>query len=235
MFVTTSDYNVPPYNIPSLTPGEGTTFAAFIDQEEDKYLREVMGDQLYEAFVSGLNDLPGDYSLTVATVIGTQYVYGNDIWEALTVTTGDAPSVGTDWTLIEENNRWLLLKNGTTYEFSGKNYRWKGMNAMVKPLIYANWVEYGAATLTQNGFVTPKTENNILSDPGVYICRAWNEWCELVGGPCYQRGTLYGYLQAAELSSPGIFDDTFDETFSDFVDYLNYEFCEQETRNTFGI
>ncbi len=94
MFVTASNFNIPPYDIPSLTPGEGTTFAAFVNQEEERYLREVMGDQLYEAFIDGLNDLPDDYSLTVATVINQQYVYENDVWKALTVTTGVAPNVG---------------------------------------------------------------------------------------------------------------------------------------------
>lgn len=234
MFVTASDFNIPPIDIPGLDKVP-TLFQAFVDQEEDKYLHEVLGDSLYEAFVDGLESLPDEYSLTVPTVIGTQYVYGNDVWEALTVTTGAAPSVGIDWKLIEEDNRWLLVKNGDSYEYAGKPFKWRGIKAAVKPLVYANWVEYGFAKLTQNGFVVPKMENNLISDPGQYICRQWNEWCKQIGGPCQQMNSLYGYLQATELSNPGTFDDTFDDTFTGFVDYLNYVFVEQETRNIFGI
>lgn len=235
MFVTSADFNIPPLDIPSLTPGEGTTFAAFIIQEEERHLREVMGDQLYESFIDGLNDLPGDYSLTVATVINQEYVYGNDVWKALTVTTGVAPSVGTDWQIVEEDNRWLLIKNGSTYQYSGKNYRWAGMKAAIKPLIYSKWCEVKVSELTKNGRVIPKVENNTLVDSVVQICRSWNEWCDKIGGPCDQRNSLYGYLYNTELNATGTFDDTFDETFTDFFDYLNYEFIPQDKKNEFGI
>jgi hypothetical protein len=234
MFVTASDFNIPPTDIPSLDKVP-TLFQSFVDQEEDKYLREVLGDSLYEAFIDGLGGLPNELDLTVATIINTEYVYGNDVWKALTVTTGVIPIEGTDWTLLEEGNRWLLLNNGNTYLYNGKTNRWKGMKAAVKSLIYAQWVEYGCAKLTINGFVIPAMENNVSVDPSPYICRQWNEWAKQIGGVCRQHNSLYGYLQAVELSAPGTFDDTFDDTFTGFVDYLNYEFNEQQTRNTFGI
>lgn len=235
MFVTSEDFTEPPYELPGLTSGEGTTFAAFVNKREEKYLREVLGDQLYESFIDGLNDLPDDYNLTVATVINNQYVYGNDVWKALTVTTGVAPNISADWELVEQNNRWLLIKNGSTYQYGGKNYRWAGMVDCLVPLIYSEWVEYGVAKLTKNGFVIPAMENNTSVDPRPYICRAWNDWCDKVGGPCGQRNSLYGYIWNTELSTPGTFDDTFDATFEDFEDYLNYEFGLQVKRNEFDI
>jgi hypothetical protein len=234
MFVTASDFNIPPTDIPNLDKVP-TLFQVFVDQEEDKYLREVLGDSLYEAFITGLNGLPSELNLTLPTVINTEYVYGNDVWKALTVTTGVAPIEGTDWTLIEENNRWLLLKNGSSYEYSGKNYRWKGIKAAVKPLIYAQRCEYEISQLTKNGRVIAKTENNTQVESVVEICRAWNDWSRQIGGTCMQKNSLYGYLQAVELSEPGTFDDTFDDSFTGFVDYLNYEFTEQGFRNEFGI
>lgn len=235
MFVTYSDFDIPPYDIPALKTGDDTTFAHFITREEEKYLREVMGDQLYEAFISGLDELPGVLDLTAPTVISQQYVYGNDVWQALTVTTGVKPTEGTDWTLIEANNRWLLIQNGSTYLYSGKNYRWAGMKGAIMPLVYCHWVEYRVANLTTNGFVIPKMENNINTDAGVDICRAWNDWSRRIGGPCEQKNTLYGYLYNTELSSPGTFDDTFDDTFTGFIDYLNYEFKQQGKRNDFDL
>ncbi len=232
MFVTAEDFNTLPYQLPSLKNGAAEEFQNFIDAEEEVYLTEVLGDNLYDAFIGGLNGLPAVLDLTVPTVIGQQYVYGNDVWQALTETTGVIPSEGTDWTLIEEDNRWLLLKNGNTYTVNGKFYRWAGMIKTLKALIYSRWVEY--TSLTVNGLVTPKTENNIPVDPGTLICRAWNDWSKKVGGPCAIYNTLYGYLYYTNLNE-STFDDTFDETFQDFYDYLAYEFVEQPTKNTFGI
>jgi len=234
MFVTAQDFNVLPYRLPSLATGAAEEFQNFIDAEEEMYLREVLGDNLYDAFISGLNGLPGLWVSTVATVINQQYVYGNDVWKALTVQTGTVPVEGSDWELIEANNRWLLLKNGSTYLANGKYYRWYGMVKTLKALIYSRWTEYNVFQQTVNGTVTPKTENNIPFDPGTLICRAWNDWSEKVGGVCNQVNTLYGYLYYTNFAS-GTFDDTFDSTFQDFNDYLAYEFGEQPKRNTFGI
>lgn len=233
MFVTASDFNVLPYSLPSLKAGAAEEFQSFIDAEEETHLNEVLGDNLYDAFIAGLAEF-SDYDPAVATVIGDQYSIGNNVWEALTVTTGVTPTVGSDWTLIDTDNRWLLLKNGSTYLMGGKYYRWTGMVKALKPLIWSRWVEYTAQALTVNGLVTPKTENNYPADPSTLICRAWNEWVMRIGGSCNSVNTLYGYLYYTNFAS-ATFDDTFDSTFQDFNDYLAYEFSEQRTRNTFGI
>jgi hypothetical protein len=233
MFVTAQNFLIPPYKIPSLTgPGEGTTFSAFVDQEERKYLLEVLGDNLYTAFTEGLPEYT--WSATVATVIGREYAYGNDVWEALSVQTGTAPVEGVNWTLIEEDNRWLLLKNGNYYSMNDKRYYWDGMVNACKALIYSKWIEYNSKSLTGNGFVIPKHENNIAVDPNQDICRSWNDWSDRVGDACRQKNTLYGYLYYTNLDS-GTFDDTFDETFTDFNDYLNYEFQGQGNKNMFDF
>jgi len=233
MFVTASDFNIPPYRIPGLDKVP-TVFASFVDQEERRHLLEVLGDNLYQAFTDGFEDLPDEWVATDPTVIGQQYVYGNDIWEAVTVQTGTAPVAGSDWTLIEEDNRWLLLANGSTYMINDKKFVWVGIYETLKPLIYSKWVEYSAVELTGNGFVIPAMENNVRVDPSQFICRSWNQWSRYVGGECAQKDTLYGYLYYTNLDS-GVFDDTFDETFDTFVDYLAYEFREQPTKNIFGI
>ncbi len=235
MFVTAADFNIPPYDIPGLTGGVGTTFDAFVAQEERKYLLEVFGDNLYNAFINGLNALPGEWVSTVATVIGKQYVYGNDVWEALTVQTGTAPVAGADWTLIEEDNRWLLLKNGDYYMIYGRRYYWDGMVNAMKALIYSRWVELIASrSLTSNGFVIPAMENNIRINPNQYICRSWNDWSDRIGDECHPCNTLYGYLHFTN-QAEGTFDDTFDETFQSFDDYLSREFGAQGRKNVFDI
>lgn len=231
MFITESDFNKLPYKLPSMSAGAAEEFQDFVDSEEKRYLKEVLGSNLYDAFIAGL---VSDWVSTAPTVSGNNYAYGNDVWEALTVQTGTAPAAGINWALVEEDNRWLLLKNGNTYLMNDKRYTWGGMVKALIALIYSRWVEYNASQLTVNGFVIPKTENNYSVDSSVFICRAWNDWCSMIGGAYNSKDTLYGYLYYINLSS-GTFDDTFDETFDTFVDYLAYEFKCQLTRNTFGL
>lgn len=233
MFVTASNFDLPPYNIPGLDK-VADTFLAFVTKMEKKYLLEVLGSNLYNAFINGLNALPSEYDAILPTVISTQYVYGNDVWQALTITTGVLPVAGLDWSLIESGNRWLLLKNGDTYLKSDKYYSWDGMADALTPLIYSKWIEYTVVTLTMNGFSIPVTENNTLYNPSEFICSSWNDWSDKIGGCYYQYDTLYGYLYNVNLAS-GTFDDTFDSTFQDFNDYLNYSFKEQGKKNIFGI
>ncbi len=234
MLVTEANFSVPPYMLPSYSTGQSSVLASFIDQTERKYLLEVLGDNLYNAFIDGLEALPGEWSATVATVIGQQYVYGNDIWEALTVQIGTAPVEGVDWTLIEEGNRWLLLKNGNYYMMDGKRYYWDGMVNACQALVYSKWIEYTSKTLTGNGFTIPKTENNQWVNPNQDICRSWNDWSQRVGSEYHTKNSLYGYLYYTNLND-GTFDDTFDETFTGFVDYLNYEFTSQGFKNLFDL
>src|SRR5688572_1668232 len=135
MFVTASDFNIPPYLLPSSKTPE--LFLAFVNQEEAKYLLEVLGPNLYEAFTDGY---VADWVPTVPTVIGQEYGYGNDVWEALTVQTGTTPVEGVNWTLVTANDRWRLLKEGNRYQIDGKYYRWDGMVLALKPLIYSKWI-----------------------------------------------------------------------------------------------
>jgi len=234
MFVTAQDFNIPPYEIPGLVGGVGTTFDAFVAQEERKHLLEVLGDNLYTALTDGLDEFTV-FDPLVATVIGDEYAYGNDVWEALTVQTGTAPVEGVDWTLVEEDNRWLLLKNGNYYMMNDKRYYWDGLVEACKALIYSKWVEYFATrSLSTNGFVIPAMENNVRISPNQFICKSWNDWSHRVGSSCEQFNTLYGYLYNTNLNN-GTFDDTFDETFTDFNDYLNFEFTDQGLKNVFDI
>lgn len=232
-FVTVSDFNQYPYKLPTIgkTPD---LFQGFIDQQEALYLLELLGDNLYNAFINGLAALPPSWVSTVETVIGNQYVYGNNIWQALTAQTGTAPVAGVNWLLVESGNRWLELKNGATYTYDSLKYKWPGMVAMLKPLIYSTWIESKALSNTDNGFLIPKVENNTVVNPMGMICRSWNAWVRIAGGPCAQKGTLFGYLYNTNEES-GTFDDTFDETFTSFVDYLAHEFKIYSFKNTFGI
>jgi len=228
--LTNLDFKSHPYLIP--IDKNTDVFNSFVVSMEAKYLKEVLGSNLYNAFKNGLYSLPGLYSETVATVIGQQYVYKNDVWEALTVTTGTLPIEGGDWTLIELGNRWLRLKNGDRYLISDKYYEWVGFIEALKPLIYSLWIDI--PELTSNGIVIPTSENSRRGDPSQIICNNWNIWAREVGSECEVYNTLYGYLYYVNLNDQ-TFDDTFDETFTSFNEYLNYSFRSQDRKNVFGI
>lgn len=55
MFIVAEDYNTLPYAIPNLDDADNAVaFEDFVEEQEEKVLRELLGDVLYEAFVLGL-------------------------------------------------------------------------------------------------------------------------------------------------------------------------------------
>lgn len=239
MFVTASDFDLIPYNIPNLDKVT-TQFSSYVDTKEEEILIKLLGRPLYLEFIEAL-ELITTYSLTVATVIGNEYAYGNDIWEALTVTTGTIPVEGTDWTLIESDNKWLCLKNGADYTLDSYVFHWEGVVNMLIPFIYANWVNDTFDNLSGFGVVQGKVENSTVISPRKRIIDAFNRFSIIAGtlvsssfysnffaidyysfyGYGYedveQRDTLYGFL-------------TVNSTL-----YEGFRFQDQETRNIFNI
>jgi len=238
MFATSSNFEIPPYNLPNLDK-VSNIFPDYVDSVEEEALLKLLGRQLYDAFIDGLEDLPDDYDKETATVIGDQYVYGNDIWEAVTVTTGTFPVAGSDWTLIEADNKWLELKNGAEYEYNGKTWKWNGLVKLFVPLIASRWMYDNADSFTGNGVVVPSNENSTLISPALRICRANNDYAEKVGvirggaglyygGRSYRyeeclstEDTLYGFLVANR--------DEYE------VDDIVWMFCAPELMNIAGI
>lgn len=220
MFVTVQDFSIQPYLLPNLTD-LGTGFTDYVDDMEESLLRDLLGSDLYDAFIAGLDAITL-YDATVETVIGNQYGYGNDIWEALTEQTGTNPVEGADWTLIESGNRWLKLKNGADYTYNERVYQWKGMVALIKPYIYSNWVKDNFDNFTGIGLTIAKAENAMVISPATRIIQAWNASARIAGDAYCLKDTLYGYLYVA--SFDGTFDDTFDETFDTLIEYMSFSF-----------
>lgn len=212
MFVTPSNFEIPPYNLSNLDKANNV-FPDYVAALEEESLLKLLGRQLYDAFIAGLAALPDEYDEETATVIGDQYVYGNDIWEAATVTTGVFPVAGSDWTLIEADNKWLELKNGAEYDYAGKTWKWNGLAKLLTPFIASRWIRDNVDSFTGNGVVVPSNENSTLISPALRICRAHNDYAEKCGvarggsGLYYRdqsfryecllyHDTLYGFLTA---------------------------------------
>lgn len=232
MFVTVNSFNRLPYQIPNLQENDDVTFAQYIQDVEDLELPKAIGGYFYDLFIAALEALPPLYVSTEDTVINNQYVYGNSIWKALTVSTGVAPVVGVDWELVEENNRWLLLKNGTTYQYGKRICRWLGMEQLVTPLVYASHLRDNAQTVTGTGVVELKSENSKSEDPGQLIFKAMLDYSTKLGGLCANVNTFHGYL----VSVQSTFDDLFTvDDYTTMEEYLSEEFCSQDGENEFDF
>lgn len=214
MFVTSSNFDTPPYSIPNLDK-EVNSFPDYVAVLEEEALLKLLGRQLYKAFIDGLAALPETYSEETATVINNEYVYGNNIWKALTVTTGVFPVAGSDWELVE-TNKWLELKNGAEYSYASKTWKWAGMVKLFTPFIYSRYVSDNVERFTGNGVVVASNENSTLVSPAFKITRAHNHYAEMCGvvrgvrnnypfysyrfDQCFEcfscEDTLYGFLTA---------------------------------------
>lgn len=212
MFVSSSNFDSSLYNIPNLDK-EVNSFPEFVDACEEEALLKLLGRQLYKAFIDGLAALPDAYDEETATEINSEYVYGNSIWKALTVTTGVFPVAGVNWELVEVN-KWLELKNGAEYSYASKVWKWAGMVKLLIPFVYSRYVQENVQRFTGNGVVVASNENSTLVSPDFKICRAHNRYAELCGvvrgggvyvvwneryryTECFSyEDTLYGFLSA---------------------------------------
>lgn len=198
MFLKATDFRDKPYEVPNQQ--ESPEFVAFIETEEIKLLKKLLGLDLYNAFIEGLDALT-EYTWTAgnATVIGREYIYGNDIWEALTVQTGTAPVAGVNWALVEADNKWLSLKNGTEYTNADRTNEWVGMVTMLKPAIYSLWMPILYRKVTTSGvMLTTGQQGTTLLNPDYEMVKNWNEYVNHAGANYCTENTLYGFLMENE-------------------------------------
>ena len=239
MFVTAQDFATPPYKLVNIDEDMEAEFLAHVEQTERDNLRKILGSSLYTAFVNGLNELPDEWvGGTQSYATDAEVSFGTNTWRSLQDDNIDhEPEEGAWWTVVEANNRWLRLKEGDTYtlERDGKHYTWYGMKKLIKPLQVSEWLKDTFDSHAGNGGVTmAKNENSERISPARRISLRWNEYSHLVGNKCELKDTLYGYL-ISENRVNGTFDDTFDETFTNFVDYLEFNFKGPGLKNAFNL
>lgn len=213
MFVTVNSFDRLPYSLPNLLANDDVTFDQYSQDVEDRELPKAIGGYFYDSFIDALLTFP-PYNPIINTIINNQYAYGNDVWKALTVTLGVNPVAGVDWELIESNNRWLVLKNGTKYDYNKRKFRWLGMEQLVTPLVYAEWLRDRAQRVSDTGVVEPKAENSASNDPSQLIFKASLDYST-------KLADMLHYLR----SIPTVFNDLFTvDDYTDFETYLNEEF-----------
>jgi hypothetical protein len=206
MFVLSSDFDVPPFSLPDL--GSNNSFGDYVDNAEEDILKRLLGKTFYSEFIAALAALPDEeWSSTTTYGNGDTVVDGNDVWTSLQAANLNHPLVeGAWWTLTEQDNKWLKLKNGADYTYEDDTYEWVGMNKMLIPYIYAMWTKDTYDTHTGNGIVVPDTENGGVINPGRRICAAYNKFSDFVGHCYNELNTLYGYLKANDTDFPGVYE-----------------------------
>ncbi len=244
MFVTPDDFNVTPYNIPNLK-AVANTFPLYIEEKERRVLSKLLGVQLYNQFIAGLNALPPEWENEAAYNIGEQVLYGSSIWEAIAYSIGVEPVEGIDWTLVEVS-KWVLLRDGTEYSYpvnssypDNQTFVWVGMKQMLKPYIYSEWLKDTFDSHSGIGIVESKAENSNVISPAKRIVDAYNEFAFIAGTSDgidayeeyydygaygyygYTYNSLAGFIYAANALLP----DT----------YANWIYYDVRTMNTFGI
>lgn len=252
MFVADSDFNRLPYNIVGLDDISNVSndFADFVEYNEEKHLRELLGNMFYDALSAAFPDLPAIYDATKAYEIGDKVVYVSknlaDIYTNTKGCTNVVPSTAANWTKDPVKYRWVRLVYGDMYTYYGRPQKWYGMKRLVVPLIYALWTKYTYDNQTSQGVVVGKNENANTVSPSVRIARAMNEYAELCAGDFPNvvdwhymvwpelENSLFGYLY---LNSE-VWNDLVTESmpgFTDFKAYLAYSFSYPGKTNVFGI
>lgn len=93
--------------------------------------------------------------------------------------------------------KWVDLRDGTTYTYGGVTYQYKGLVDLLVPCIFAYWVKENSDKFTNVGTVrnSPAASSTAVS-PARRISEAYGRFLDKVGDPSSYRDTLYGYLQA---------------------------------------
>lgn len=232
--LTAQDFNEFPYNVPNAytqAPGGGTEvnikFENFIDKKVEYILTKILGIELYDSFIAGLEALEEiTWSATIPALgysIDDEVYYEDHVWKSLVdLNLGVAPVEGANWTKVEDN-QWLLLKNGVRqYTYGIRKRSWAGMKDMLIPYVYSFWLRATFDDHTSIGVVIRTAENAEVISPGKRIANAYNDFLSKAGDFYNQRNTLYGFLSYSN-SELDYYTGYYDFRFGDF------------TMNTLGI
>lgn len=114
--------------------------------------------------------------------------------------------------------KWIDLRDGTTYTFGGVEYEYKGLVDLLVPCLFAFWVKENSDKYTNSGTVrNSPTMNSTSVSPARRISEAYSKFCDKVGSECEYCDTLYGFILAND------------------SDYDDWVFTEPEPMNQFDI
>jgi len=116
--------------------------------------------------------------------------------------------------------KWLDLAEGADYVYGDITYKWKGMVDLLKPIVYARWMDVGAYKFTNVGWIQNSAqENSNLIDSEQFRVQYVNEYAKKAGINYNLYNTLWGFL---EVNKEDYADD-------------NLEWTEPLTQNRLGL
>ena len=100
--------------------------------------------------------------------------------------------------------KWIDLRDGTTYEYNGVTYTYLGIVDLLKPRIIALWYPLVHRKTTSVGVVINQGQQNTTSAaPDLEYVENHNEYARKVGGEIYAhscvtiyKNCLYGFMKA---------------------------------------
>jgi hypothetical protein len=138
-------------------------------------------------------------------------------------------------TPIDEDNieqRWKDLRDGALYSYNNRtSWKWEGMQKLLKPYIFSQWVDAKAIQLAESGAMIAQAENSDVVSPAYMIVKGYNKFSTLVGNYCSLQNTLYGFLYNSE----DTYTDSMGEDYTDIQTYLSEQFQSPGKINTFGF
>lgn len=206
-------------NIGANTPietGNQTRLQRCIDVYEREVLIYGLGRQLYEEFISNIdqNPLSVDY--------GNLILGANVIWERLLL--------GYTYTIGSTDYYW----NGLRYTIeTSANIIYKSLIAYY---VYAKYVEQNVSNLTDLGVVAENAKNADLVSPSPKIVYAWREFYKMYGTNEWNYNRLfaspvYELLNVTNTGEVSLFKFLIDNR----SDYSTWRFTQLDNKNSFGI
>ena len=107
------------------------------------------------------------------------------------------------------DQKWIDLRDGAEYTYNNKTYKWFGLNNLLIPAVYAEWLGDTFDKATNIGIGLNQKENFTVISPATRIGRAWNIYSETCGSHSWQYNSLFGYLEANSADFTGLWDGYF--------------------------
>lgn len=100
------------------------------------------------------------------------------------------------------DEKWEKLRDGEIYEYSNKQYHYRGWVDLIRPAIFALWLPISTYKLTNIGFVenSAPEKSKLIEDQYPFQVKYWNKFVSKVG---YQhpygynyKNSFYGFMKA---------------------------------------
>ena len=114
-------------------------------------------------------------------------------------------------------DKWVDLRDGADYTIDTIKYKWVGLNKMLVPYVYSEYLAKTFSSHSGIGVTFPKAENSSAVDPSAEISTSSAAFAVLVGAYKTSKNSLYGFLTA------------------NYTDYPTWIWDELSIRNRFGI